>query len=228
MLPVLLVSPLASLRLAFLALSNASILACGAVALRSTAVRPVCSGNAPRATAGTTTPARVAVLPRRLPPSLHALRPRQPSLRPPQRRLPSARLLPPTSARSLPTPSTDTVQETPSVASLCPLSAAMTSTATGAPTLSSCTSTRTARSAPRTLPQAAAMLVQMRVRSNTRNAQMSTSRVASRAPAVDSSAARQPSVYSASASLQRNGALETTLLPTRPRSARPSTKTVWL
>jgi hypothetical protein len=218
------VSPLVSPKLVSPALFNVSTLASGAVAFSSTAARLVCLENAPRAIAGTTTPARVAVLPKRLPPSSRALRPRQPSLRQRQRRRLSALLLPPTFARSPLTPSTDTAQETPSVASPCPLSAAMTSTATGAQTPLSCTSTRTARTARRILPQAAAMLVPMLARSSIRNAPMSTSRAAKMAPAVDGSAARQPSVYSASASSRRTGALETTLPPMRPRSARPSTK----
>lgn len=208
-------------------LSSASTLASGAATFRNTAARHASTASAPRAIVGTTTPAREVAFPRRLLPSFLALQPRHPSLRLPRQSLRHALLLLPTFAHSLPTPSTDMAQASLSVELICPLLAAMTSTATGAITLSSCILTRTAATALRIPLHAAAMLAPMPARSSTTSAQMSTSRAARMAPAAGGSVTRRSSACSALASSHRTGALEITLLPTRPRSARPSILTAW-
>lgn len=183
--------------------------------------------SAPRSTSGAATPARESVLSRRPPLSFPALPAQQPSSRTPRRSPASALLLPPTSARSPQTPSTAMDQASPSVASICPLSAAMTCTATGARTPSSCTLTRTASTAQPILGLPAAMLARMPARSSSSSAQTCTRRAARRAPMAGGSAAMRRITSSAPASSRRTGALATILLPTQPRSARLNTRTAW-
>lgn len=208
-------------------LSSASTLARGAVTFRSTAARHASTASVPRAIVGTTTPAKAVAFPRRQLPSFLALPPRHPSLRLPRRSPPPALLLLPTFAHSPPTPSTDMAQASLLVELTYPLLAAMTFTAIGAITPLSCILTRTAATAPHIPLHAAAMLAPMPARSSTTSAQMSIRRVARMGPAAGGSVTRRSSACSASASSPKTGALEITLLPTRPRSARPNILTAW-